>query len=184
MHRQLHPMLVLIDVQQAFDDPSWGERNNPEAEANISRILHTWREHNWPIVHIKHDSTNAASPLHPSHPGNKFKAIAEPQSGEPVMIKHVNSAFIGTNLETYMRDSQHEKIVLIGLTTDHCVSTTARMAANLGFEVTVVADATATFGRKSYDGTAYTAQQMHDSALASLHEEFAKIVTTQQLLNG
>jgi nicotinamidase-related amidase len=68
------------------------------------------------------------------------------------------------------------------LTTDHCVSTTARMAGNFGFETWFMADATATFDRTGPDGRHYTAEQMHDAALASLHGEFATVVWSNEVL--
>jgi nicotinamidase-related amidase len=112
----------------------------------------------------------------------EFKPEALPHEGEPIFQKHVNSAFIGTELESTLRRNNVTDLVIVGLTTDHCVSTTTRMAGNLGFNVQVVADATATFERTSYDGKHYSAQDLHESALASLHGEFATIVQTQDLI--
>ena len=89
--------------------------------------------------------------------------------------KTVNSAFIGTALEAHLHREGIRSLVIAGLITDHCVSTTARMAGNLGFDVVVVADATATFERTGPDGVHHTAEQMHRSALASLHGEFAQV---------
>jgi nicotinamidase-related amidase len=127
-------------------------------------------------------SREPGSPLRPGHPGNAFKPAATPLSGEPVFQKQVNSAFIGTGLEQHLRERGIETLVLVGITTDHCVSTTARMAANLGFATIVVADATATFERIGHDDERYTAEQMHRLALASLHGEFATIRQTGDLL--
>lgn len=182
--QQDNPALVLIDIQKAFDTPKWGKRNNPEAEANSKKLLEKWRSAKHQIIHIKHDSTEEGSPLAPGQPGNDIKDIVKPQGSESMLVKHVNSAFIGTDLEQQLHSQNINTLVLIGLTTDHCVSTTARMAANLGFSVIVVADATATFDRYSYDGTYYTAEQMHEAALASLHQEFATIKNTEELLLG
>ena len=109
---------------------------------------------------------------------------ALPLPGEPVIQKNVNSAFIGTDLEARLRASGADTVVLSGLTTDHCVSTTARMAANLGFATYVVSDATATFERTSPDGRHYTAEEMHDSAITSLNGEFATIVDTVDVLGA
>ena len=81
-------------------------------------------------------------------PGFDFKPEAQPLDGEPVITKDVNSAFIGTDLEARLREQGVEAVALVGLTTDHCVSTTARMAANLGFETWVLGDAMATHDRR------------------------------------
>src|SRR5574338_1420905 len=122
--------LLIIDVQQGFDEPYWGARNNPGAEENIARLLAAWRAAQRPIFHIQHNSRLPQSPLHPSHPGNVFKAIAAPRAGEPVIGKDVNSAFIGTDLEARLRTANIDAVVIAGLTTPHCVSTTTRMASN------------------------------------------------------
>jgi nicotinamidase-related amidase len=174
--------LLLIDVQQAFDDPRWGARNNPDAERRIAELLDGWRCTGRPVIHVQHMSREPGSPLRPGHSGNAFKPEAAPLPGEPVFQKQVNSAFIGTALEQHLREHGIDTLVLAGITTDHCVSTTARMAANLGFVTIVVADATATFERVGHDGERYTAEQMHRLALASLHGEFATVRQSGDLL--
>ena len=127
--------LIVIDVQKGFDSPSWGQRNNPNAESRIAELISAWRARGMPIVHVQHCSTEPNSPLRPDQPGNEFKDIAQPEQGEKHITKTVNSAFIGTDLEQYLHDIKVSNIVIIGLTTDHCISTTTRMAGNLGFDV-------------------------------------------------
>ena len=175
--------LVVIDVQQGFDDPKWGVRNNPEAEANIAQLIKLWRREKRPVIHIQHCSAEPNSPLRPELPGCQFKPETAPIEGEPVFRKTVNSAFIGTNLETYLRNSGIEHIVMVGLTTDHCVSTTTRMAGNLGFTVLLVTDATATFDRTGPDGKKYTAEEIHAVHIASLNGEFCEVTTTESLIS-
>ena len=174
--------LLIIDVQQGLDDPKWGHRNNPNAEANISRLIHLWRSEKRPVIHIQHCSVEPDSPLRPELPGCQFKPEASPIEGEPVFKKTVHSAFIGTELESHLRRSGIDHIVIVGLTTDHCVSTTTRMAGNLGFKVLLVSDATATFDRKGPDGKEYIAEDIHAIHIASLNGEFCNVISTESLL--
>jgi nicotinamidase-related amidase len=177
--------LLIIDVQQGFDAPYWGARNNPHAEDNIARLLDAWRAGKRPIFHVKHNSRTPQSPLHPSKPGNAYKEFAAPREGEPSIDKNVNSAFIGTDLETQLHAAHIDALVIVGLTTPHCISTTTRMASNLGFQTKVVEDATAAHAGKGPDGKPIDAETMHYHALAALNGEFAKIVTTADVLaNG
>ena len=174
--------LIVIDVQQGFDDPKWGRRNNSDAEVNISRLISFWRNKNRPVIHIQHCSVELNSPLRPNQPGVEFKPEAMPIEGEQIFEKSVNSAFIGTKLESYLRDNSIDEIVIVGLTTDHCVSTTTRMAGNLGFKVLLVADATATFDRQGPDGKKYKAEDIFSIHIASLHGEFCNVVSTVSLI--
>ena len=177
-------VLLVIDVQKGFDSPYWGTRNNPQAEANISTLLQIWRDSHRPVIHVRHMSTEPDSPLRPGQPGNDFKLEAQPARGERVEEKNVNSAFIGTGLEEFLRQNGFDTIVICGLTTDHCISTTTRMAGNLGFKTYVVADATATFDRTGFDGKYFSADEIHNSALASLHNEFATVVLTEECVKA
>jgi nicotinamidase-related amidase len=172
------PTLIVIDVQRAFDDPAWGERNNPQAEARIAEAIAGWRERGAPIIHVRHRSVDPEGTFVPGTPAFEFKPEAAPDEGEPVITKDVNSAFIGTDLEERLRCAEVETVAIVGLTTDHCCSTTARMAANLGFQTWVLGDAMATFARRDPDGEPIGADEMHRTALASLHDEFAEVIPT------
>lgn len=178
----LNTALLVIDMQAGFDDPAWGPRNNPGAEANVAALLAAWRATQAPIIHVHHDSPHAAGRLRPGTPGNVVKPEARPLPHELVLRKTVNSAFIGTPLEVELRTLNVRTLAIVGLTTNHCVSTTARMAANLGFETIVVADATAAFDRVGLNGAMRPADDVHTAALSDLHEEFATIVDTRWLV--
>lgn len=176
--------LLIIDVQQGFDDAFWGRRNNPLAEANIVLLLDAWRAQQWPIIHVQHQSRIARSPLHPSNPGYALKIQVQPLPGETLITKQVNSAFIGTSLETLLRQRHITTLVVTGLTTNHCVETTVRMAGNLGFLTYLVSDATATFDRMGPDGRIHRAEDIHTISLTSIHGEFAQVVTTGEVLEA
>lgn len=174
--------LLVIDVQKGLADPSLGERNNPDAEANIARLLAAWRKQDRPIIHVRHCSVEPNSPLRPELSGNAFKDEAQPWPGEQQFSKTVNSAFIGTGLEAYLQEQGIAALVIVGLTTDHCVSASTRMASDLGFEVTLVSDATAAFERRGYDGVLYAGEAIHTINLVSLDGEFCTVRSTDEVL--
>jgi len=174
--------LLVVDVQRGFDDPTWGRRNNPDMEARVVELLAAWRAARRLTIHARHCSTEPGSPLRPGQPGNELKAVVAPLDGELVIEKRVNSCFIGTGLELELRRLGCRALVIAGLTTNHCVSTTARMAGNLGFATWVVSDATATFDRVGHDGTTYSAELVHAIALADLDREFASIIDTKSAI--
>jgi nicotinamidase-related amidase len=172
-----HAALIPIDVQQGFDYPGWPKRNNPAMEANGQALLAAWRATGFPLIHVRHDSIHADSTLHPDHPGNAFRPGFEPRPGEPVVGKSVNAALIGTDLDLRLRRLGVTTVVLFGISTDMCVSTTARVAANMGYRVVVVGDACACF---ELDGIA--ADDIHRAHLATLNHEFADVVDTGGLI--
>ena len=177
--------LILVDLQKGFEDIAYwgGERNNPEAEYNAGEILKLWRALDLPVYHVKHCSRNPVSPLRETHEGNAFLDVTRPRPGEPVIKKNVNSAFIGTDLQQQLDRRGVSKIVVVCLTTDHCISATVRMAGNLGYETYLISDATATFNKKGPDGKNYSAELIHETALASLNDEFATVLTMKNLLS-
>ena len=180
LKRSNRPALLLVDIQKGFDNIDYwgGQRNNPDAELKASELLNWWRENQLPVFHIQHCSSNPVSPLHQSNAGNAFNELVTPLPGETIIQKNVNSAFIGTDLQARLDKEKINTLVIVGLTTDHCISTTVRMAGNLGYATFLVADATATFNKKGIDGKNYPAELIHETALASLNEEFATVVTT------
>jgi len=79
--------LVILDLQKAIDHPDWGIRNNPNVEANLGKLLAIWRENNWPVIHVKHDSVNPQSHYYAHSSGNAFKTEVMPINGEPICAK-------------------------------------------------------------------------------------------------
>jgi nicotinamidase-related amidase len=176
--------LIIIDVQRGMDDPSRPPRNNPAAEKQMARLRAAWRATDRPRFHVRHDALEPDHPFAPGQPGHPIKAIVAPLPGEPVVVKHVNSAFIGTDLEAQLRAAGITTLVIVGLVANYCVESTARMAGNLGFSTYVVGDATAAYDRPGPDGTIYAADLIHAMTLMNLHEEFATITTTDNVLTS
>ena len=177
--------LLLIDIQQGMNDEAYygGNRNNRDAEVNAQRILERWRDQSLPVFHVQHSSQHPDSPLHQSSPGFAFKEEVNPHAEESVIVKQVNSAFIGTDLKEQLDRAGIHTLVIVGLTTNHCVSTTARMAGNYGYRIILISDATATFDRVGIRGERYDAETIHLTSLASLNDEFATVVDTETLLS-
>jgi len=175
--------LLVVDVQCGFDDAEyWGPRNNPECEDNIAALLAAWRDRSRSVAFVRHDSTEASSPLRPGQSGNDFKPI---MIGDPDLLvtKHVNSCFHGQpDLDGWLRERQLDGFVLSGITTNHCCETTARVGANLGHQVLLALDATHTFDRPAPDGSVVTADELTRVTATNLHGEFATVVSTAQLL--
>lgn len=178
------PALILIDIQKGFEDIShWGtERNNPEAEENANILLNFWRAKNFPIFHIQHCSSDPGSLLNEFSYGNNFKEIVSPLMDETIIKKNANNAFVGTNLKKLLDSENISKIVIVGLSSDRCVSTTARMAWDYGFETYVVSDATATFSKNGNDGQFFSAQLIHETTLATITKEFGLVVSTKEMV--
>lgn len=176
-------VLLVIDVQKGMDRYAVEyNRNNPVLESNIARLQTAWRKSGRPIVHVQHLSREPDSPLRPGQAGAEIKDEVRPMPGEPVVQKSVSSAFIGTNLEADLRRRGLSTLVVVGMQTNMCVSSTARMAGNLGFTTYVVSDATATFDNTGPNGKRYPAELLHEVALADLNGEFSTVVDTQTVL--
>ncbi|RZT95770.1 nicotinamidase-related amidase [Ancylomarina subtilis] len=182
--RESKPALLLIDFQKGFDDEAYwgGNRNNRDAEEKAAQILSVWRKLDLPIYHIIHSSQDPKSRLHQSHAGFEICDQLKPMAGEPLIIKNVNSAFIGTDLKERLEKKGITNLVIVGLTTNHCISTTTRMAGNYGYETLLIEDATATFDRMGIKGEKYPAEMIHQISLCNLKDEFATIINTAQLL--
>jgi nicotinamidase-related amidase len=174
--------LIVVDVQRAFDEweAAGKRRNNPQAVGRIADLLAAFRDRRAPIFHIRHEGTKPTSSFLPGGTGYPVKEEARERGDEPVVVKRVNSAFIGTDLEKRLRAGGITTVVICGATTNHCVETTARMAGNLGFDARLVRDATWTFDRVGPDGDKHSAEDIHAMTLANLDGEFARIVTSAE----
>ena len=177
--------LLLVDIQKAFLEKDYPGiiRNNEDAEFICGKILKKWRTLDLPIIHVRHSSTNPDSKLHKSRPGFKFNDYVTPLENEMVLTKEVNSAFIGTNLENILIKSHIDTLVIVGMTTNHCISTTVRMSGNLGFDTYLISDSTACYNTKGMNGEIIDCNTIYNSALASLQEEFATVIESKELFD-
>jgi nicotinamidase-related amidase len=173
--------LIPIDMQRGFDDPRWAGRGNRSIDAAGRSLLAHWRDHAGLIVHVRHDSIHTSSALYPGTPGHAFREGFEPAGSEPLVVKSVNCAFVGTDLELRLRRAGVDTVVLFGFTTDMCVSTSARIASNLGFRTVVVSDACGAFDLRDGSGAVISAEENHRVHLATLRAEFAEVLSGDEV---
>jgi nicotinamidase-related amidase len=176
-------VLLPIDVQMGFDDPSWPPRWNGDMESNGRALLAHWRAAGAPIVHVRHDSVQEGSSLAPGLWGNEFREGFAPLAGEPIVSKSVNSAFIGTDLDLRLRRLGAERIVVFGISTDMCVWTTIRTGANMGWKMVLVADACDCFDLPDGDGGTIPARAIQAAHVATLAAEFCEVMTTAEAIS-
>lgn len=181
-----HAALLVIDVQRGFDEPVWGPRDNPDAEANIARLVEAWTTSGRPIVLVRHDSRTLGATLDARGPGHRFKPVLDGVRHELLVTKHVNSAFIGEpDLEAWLREQGIEQIVVCGIQTNMCVETTARMGGNLGFDVVAALDATHTFDLEGPDGRVVPAAELGRITAVNLEGGgFAHVATTAEVVEA
>jgi nicotinamidase-related amidase len=176
--------LVIVDMQRGMIDPAAGNRNNPDAEANITRLLSAWRHAHLPIVHVRHLSRTVGSLFWPGQVGAEFQPQFEPLPHEHVVEKNVPDAFLNTGLERWLRVRGVERVVVTGVSTNISVESSVRTASNLGFQVIVVSDATFAFDKPDYAGVLRSAAEVHAMSLANLSGEFAAVLQTAEVLGA
>lgn len=175
--------LIVIDMQKGMKEPAAGERNNPDAERNILRLLLAWRNSGWPVVHVRHMSREPTSPFWPGQPGAEFQTELAPLSDEHVVEKNVPDAFVHSGLERWLHVRGIRQLIIVGVSTNNSVEATARTAGNLGFSTIVVSDATFAFAKKDYAGIARSAEEVHVMSLANLDGEYARIMVAEDVLD-
>lgn len=175
--------LILIDIQ---NDYFAGGRmplpNIDAAAANAARLLQAARVQKEVIYHVRHIAGSTEAPFfRPGTKGSEIHGSVLPIAGEPVMEKSRPNSFIGTDLETTLREAGIEHLILCGAMSQMCIDATARAAVDLGFTVTVVADACAATD-VTFAGTTVPANMVHAAIMAPLAASYAKVIVTDDAL--
>jgi nicotinamidase-related amidase len=175
--------LVVVDVQNDYFPGGAHPLAEPEAAAaNVCRLLDAFRESGEPLVHVQHvwDAPDAAF-MRPGTSGVEIHDTVAPLAGEKVVRKLHPNSFLETPLAEALRATDVDHVVICGMMTSMCVDATARAASDLGFGVTVVADACATCDLE-FAGETIAARQTHGAFLAALRDGYGAVVTTDELL--
>ena len=176
-----HAVLLPVDMQQGFDQPGWPRRWNRSVDANGLALIAAWRAAGRPIIHVRHDSVQPGSTLSPGAPGNAFRPGFGPHGEEQLLTKSVNSAFIGTDLDLRLKRLGAKHVVVFGISTDMCVSTTIRTGANMGWDMILVPDASDCFDLPDGQGGTIPAEEVQRAHVATLGFEFCRLMSTADL---
>ncbi|MEM1403803.1 MAG: isochorismatase family protein [Pseudomonadota bacterium] len=174
--------LIVLDVQDAIDQPVWDGKNNPDYVTVIQRLLDHWRANGWPVVHVKHDEPTPSSTYHTHGPFNGIKVEVTPTPGEPVIAKSQNCGFIGTELHEVLQSIGVRRFVVTGVVIHNSMDATIRAGKALGYEILVPDDATTAVPVTGRDGQRWDAGTVQAMTLAILDGEYATVVSSKDLL--
>ncbi|GAK84530.1 isochorismatase [Vibrio ponticus] len=178
----MNQALIIIDIQNDYFAGGAMPLSNPEAAAdNAKLLLEHFRQQGKPVIHVQH---LAAPPelgfMLPGTEGQKIHPSVAPNEGETVVIKHYPNAFASTNLHQVLVELGVTEVVLVGMMTHMCVSSTARATIEYGLKTTIAHDACATCALPIFDEV-IPADNVHKTALAEV-SNIAQLVTTRALL--
>ena len=174
--------LLVIDAQDSFKvGPRWARRNNPAFEKNVSALVEAYRAAHLPIVFFLHTDSDEA--FAKDSPSFKLMDFLKPGKDEPVMVKNTRNCFTSTTLQPYLIEKGVRRVSITGIQTEECCETTARIAADLGYAVDFVTEATMTFPIPNWDkpGEELGVDAMRERTEYALRRRFARITTVSQL---
>ena len=174
--------LLVIDAQDSFKvGPRWERRNNHSFEKNVAVLIEAYRAANLPVVFFLH--TDSDGPFARDSPSFKLMEFLKPQKDEPVMIKNTRNCFTSTTLQPYLVEKGVRRLSITGIQMEQCCETTARIAADLGYAVDFVTEATMTFPIPNWDkpGEELGVDAIRERTEYALRRRFARITTVNQL---
>ena len=174
--------LIILDVQDAINQPVWDAKNNPDFLSVIETLLKVWRDNEWPVIHVKHDEANPHSTYHTDGPWNAIQHAVAPMGTEPVIVKHQNCAFIHTDLDKTLRGLGATRAVMVGVVIHNSMDATIRAGKALGYEIILPTDATTAVPVKAADGKVWTADEVFALTIAILGGEYAQITSSKEVI--
>ena len=176
--------LVIIDIQNFYFEGGKVPLTGPvEASLKAKILLEGFRGKGWPVVHVQHLPKDVAAPdLEIADAQYRIHPNVAPLAGETLIGKHHANSFRETSLLAHLREQKISRLVIAGMQTHMCVEAATRAAADLGFDVTVIHDATAT-RPLSFGDVQIPAPQVHAAALAAMLGSYADVTSTEEWLS-
>ena len=174
--------LLVIDAQDSFKvGPQWTRRNNPAFEKNVSALVEAYRAAHLPVIFFLHTDSDEAFAKDSS--SFKLMDFLTPRRDEPVMVKNTRNCFTSTTLQPYLIEKGVRRVSITGIQMEQCCETTARIAADLGYAVDFVTEATMTFPIPNWDkpGEELGVDAIRERTEYTLRRRFARITTVTQL---
>jgi nicotinamidase-related amidase len=174
--------LLVIDVQDSFKaGPRWERRSSPQFEDNVDRLVQSYRTAGLPVIFVLH--TDPDEGFATDSPYFKLMDFLVRREDEPLLIKNTRNAFTSTNLQELLREKGVERLVITGIQTEQCCETTTRLAADLGYDVDFVTEATMTFPIADPDtGEELTTDEILRRTEFVLRRRFARIAKVDALV--
>jgi nicotinamidase-related amidase len=174
--------LLVVDAQDSFKvRPRWERRNNHDFEKNVGALIAAYRAANLPVVFFLH--TDSDEGFSTDSPLFKLMDFIQPRGGEPVFIKNTRNCFTSTPLQPYLLEKGVRRVAIAGIQMEQCCETTARVAADLGYAVDFVTEATMTFPIPNWDcpGEELDVAAIRERTEYALRRRFARLVTVAHL---
>ncbi|MGW3917353.1 isochorismatase family protein [Streptomyces sp. NPDC005070] len=137
--------LIVIDVQESFRArPLWETISDPKIADRVDRLVRLARRAGDTVVWVLHSEPGSGDVFDPALGHVRLMDELRREDGEPLIHKTSHNAFTTTNLQQLLTERGVRELTVCGIRTEQCVETTTRLAADLGYQVTFVSDATAT----------------------------------------
>jgi nicotinamidase-related amidase len=174
--------LVVIDIQNDYFPGGTMELEGAEAAGEKAfHTLSAFRQKQIPVIHVRHLSLRPGATFFiPGTRGAEIHESVRPLAGETVVEKNFPNSFRATGLQELLEKQGIKNLVVAGMMTHMCVDASVRHAADLGYKVTLLADACATRAQ-SYGGEKVPARQVHTAFLAALNGFYAKVINANEL---
>ena len=177
--------LLIVDMQMEMANVTAAgrPRANPDAEDKIAALAEAFRGADLPVCHVMHDDPRPESKFRRDLPSGQPMPCAVPAVGEAVFWKTGSSGFVDTELADHLRENDISRVVIVGGVAAFCINSTARSAANLGFDVFVAEDALIAFALPARHGGDIDAEVALEVTLSALHAGFGRVLPTQDVLD-
>lgn len=174
--------LLVLDVQESFRAaPRWERRNNPRFEDNLNRVLEAYRSNRLPVIFFLHQDGDEF--FRPGDPECTLMSFLNRGDHEPLFVKRTRNCFTSTDLQPLLLQLGVRRLAITGIQMEQCCETSARVAADLGYAVDFVIDATLTFPIPDWDspGKELGVAAIEERTVYALRRRFARILSAEQL---